>query len=59
VFRGDTRPPSRIYDVGFQPKGTTTDLYQHVGYIEPSGFVSTSKRATAPRDFAGKKGWVY
>ncbi len=43
VYRVDGRPPSVIFEQGFQPRGTATDLQNYVDTNTPSGFVSTSK----------------
>ena len=43
VYRVDGRPPSTIFNEGFQPRGTSTDLKTYVDTNNPSAFVSTSK----------------
>ena len=43
VYRVDGRSPGTIFDQGFQPKGTSTDLKTYVDTNNPSSFVSTSK----------------
>lgn len=43
TFRGDARAPSVVFDEGFRPKGTNTDLWEHAKFNPPdSAFVSTS-----------------
>ncbi len=56
VYRGDGRSPSTIYDEGFQPKGTSTDLQTYVNTNSPSGFVSTSKSPEVAEGFAQMQG---
>lgn len=43
VYRIDGRPPGTIFDEGFQPRGTSTDLENYVNTNQPSTFVGTSK----------------
>ncbi|MDE1882821.1 MAG: hypothetical protein KGH70_02470 [Rhodospirillales bacterium] len=43
IYRGDSRPPDVIFNQGFQPKGTATDLYNYAATNTPSNFISTSK----------------
>ena len=56
VYRGDGRSPSTIYNDGFQPKGTSTDLPTYVNTNSPSGFVSTSKSPAVAEGFAQMQG---
>ncbi|XVO90118.1 RHS repeat-associated core domain-containing protein [Pseudomonas palleroniana] len=44
LYRGDDRPPEKIFEVGFESRGTSTDLYLHSqnNMKPPSNFVSTS-----------------
>ena len=56
VYRGDGRSPSTIYNDGFQPKGTSTDLQTYVNTNSPSGFVSTSKSPAVAEGFAQMQG---
>ena len=56
VYRGDGRSPSTIYDEGFQPKGTSTDLQTYVNTNSPSGFVSTSQSPAVAEGFAQMQG---
>lgn len=63
LFRGDTRSPSTIFDVGFEPLGGVDDLLEHAGSGKPSNYVSTSKSPNVSReDFGivrGGEGYVY
>ena len=43
IYRGNSRPPDVIFNQGFQPKGTATDLYNYAATNTPSNFISTSK----------------
>lgn len=43
VYRVDGRPAGTIFDEGFQPRGTSTDLENYVNTNQPSTFISTSK----------------
>lgn len=52
VFRGDSRPPSTVFQQGFQPKGTSTDLLDYAKNNTPSTFVSTSTDETVGAQFA-------
>lgn len=54
TYRGDTRPPTQIFEEGFSPRGDSTDLYKHaVDNTDPmSAFVPTSKSADVAADFA-------
>jgi hypothetical protein len=61
VYRVDGRPPSTIFNEGFQPRGTSTDLKSYVDTNNPSAFVSTSKTpaiADNP-DFAKPGAYLY
>lgn len=55
VFRADTRDPETIFRDGFQPKGTNTDLGEHVT-MNPanSNYVSTTHSMESAQDFAGQ-----
>jgi hypothetical protein len=63
TFRGDARGPDEIFDVGFQPRGTNTDLLDYAANNTPSIYVSTSKSADVGADFAtnfgSRDGFVY
>ncbi len=43
LYRVDSRSPDVIFQDGFQPKGTSTDIQTYVDQNTPSAFVSTSK----------------
>ncbi len=45
TYRGDARGPDVIFDEGFQPWGTSDDLFLHAldNRKPPSNFISTSK----------------
>lgn len=74
TYRGDTRPPNEIFQIGLQPwnpNGTLT-LHEHVyGFNEITGesasiydsqWVSTSYHASSAKSFANKNfegGYVY
>ncbi|NYD43093.1 scabin-related ADP-ribosyltransferase [Nocardioides panaciterrulae] len=55
VFRADTRDPETIFRDGFQPKGSNTDLTEHVT-MNPanSNFVSTTHSMESAENFAGQ-----
>lgn len=59
IFRGDGRAPEVIFKEGFQPTGTSTDLYRYALYNESSIFVSTSKTPNIAREFADLQGNGY
>jgi RHS repeat-associated protein len=63
LFRGDSRPPHVVFQVGFQPRGGNNDLYAHAAVKGPSDFVATSPRRWIAADFANdnpaRRGWVY
>ncbi|WP_322887983.1 RHS repeat-associated core domain-containing protein, partial [Wenjunlia vitaminophila] len=43
LYRSDTREPSEIFEVGFEPRGANMDLWEHVsGWSKDSGFISTT-----------------
>jgi hypothetical protein len=57
LYRADTRGPDEIFRSGFSPKGSNTDLWEHVTQNPPdSGFVSTTKSLGSAQDFAGDTG---
>ncbi len=47
VYRVDTRPPSVIFNIGFENLGSNTDLVQHVLGYGDSAFVATSEDLNA------------
>jgi hypothetical protein len=51
TFRGDSRPPSQIFDEGFQPVGNDLDLMNHATGGPNSGYVATSRSSTVAQDF--------
>ncbi len=62
VFRGErsSMDPSKVFEQGFQPKGTHSDLLQHVSSnTTPGNFISTSSEQSIAEDFSGKNGYVY
>nr|WP_256590941.1 MULTISPECIES: RHS repeat-associated core domain-containing protein [unclassified Pseudomonas] len=65
LYRGDTRPPSEIFNTGFMSLGKSTDLKLHVldNRNPPSNFVSTSTDPEIGIDFGTKfrtnKGFLY
>lgn len=59
VYRVDGRPPGTIFNEGFQPKGTSTDLENYVLANQPSAFVSTSKIAAIAENPAFAKPGTY
>lgn len=49
LFRGDSRPPSEIFDKGFEPRNThDMHLARYVHANTPSAFVSTSRDIAVP-----------
>ncbi len=62
LYRGERSSvdPDTVFKNGFQPKGTGTDLEQHVTSNTTAGnFISTSSSEKIADDFAGKNGYVY
>ncbi|WP_432134969.1 RHS repeat domain-containing protein [Streptomyces sp. bgisy154] len=62
VFRGDARHPSVVFEEGFQPKGTNTDIHDYGRNNTPSAWVGTSDRESLAAMFpqwAKGKTWVY
>lgn len=61
-FRGDSRPPMTadhqgIFDTGFLPQGTNTDLQAHLSFRGDSAYISTSRSdITAQRYMFGRTG---
>lgn len=51
TFRGDSRPPSTVFDEGFQPQGDDLDLLRHAEYNPNSAYVSTSQSADVAAGF--------
>ena len=51
-YRGDGRERGVIFNEGFSPKGTSTDLQSYAATNEPSVFVSASKDPEVAIDFA-------
>ena len=54
TFRGDTRSPEEIFNEGFTPRGTSTDLLAHAldNTNPPSAFVPTSGSFDVASSFA-------
>ena len=54
TFRGDNRAPDVIFNEGFAPRGSSTDLLAHAydNTLPPSAFVSTSKSADIAAGFS-------
>ena len=61
VFRGDDRGPDTIFNEGFQPRGTNTNLLEFTESNVPSIFVSTTTSPNVARWFAEIQdgGYVY
>ena len=60
VYRGDSRPPSQIFEEGFTARGKNMDLTDHAfGYSDDSGYISTSRSKNVATEFAGPDGYVY
>ncbi|MDA8021127.1 MAG: hypothetical protein MPN21_27130 [Thermoanaerobaculia bacterium] len=62
VFRGDrsSRPPSKVFQEGFAPKGSNPDLFEHASTnTARSNYVATSHKIGIAEGFAGKNGYVY
>jgi hypothetical protein len=59
LFRGDKRLTDDIFDQGFQPRGTSTDLRDYVETNRPSAFVGTSTSPEIGTRFAGPGGFRY
>jgi len=59
IFRGDARSPEAIFTEGFQPKGTSQDLFLKASQNTDSIFVSTSKSPNVAREFASYQGDGY
>ena len=51
TFRGDSRPPSEVFNDGFEAVGGDMDLLRHAEGYPNSGYVSTSTSPTVARDF--------
>ncbi|WP_176692964.1 scabin-related ADP-ribosyltransferase [Photorhabdus luminescens] len=64
-YRGDSREPDVIFKEGFQPQGTSTDLYRHASdnYNPPSNFISTTKSPNMAAEYGSQfyteNGYVY
>jgi RHS repeat-associated protein len=60
LFRGDTRAPDVIFNDGFKPRGTSTDLYKHAkdNMNPPSAYVPTSISIESAKGFSGGR-YVY
>jgi hypothetical protein len=44
LYRSDTRPPSEIFDTGFDPRGSNMDVLEHAsGWSKDSGYVATTR----------------
>jgi RHS repeat-associated protein len=66
LYRGDDRKPHSVFETGFTPKGSNTDLFRYVENNVPSIFVGTSKEfppaaryATKAPGKVRKPGFVY
>jgi scabin-like protein len=59
TYRGDARTPEEIFETGFQPRGTSTDLEHYALTNDPSAFVGTSKSSEVAAEFAGPGGYHY
>lgn len=66
-YRGDKRPPERIFEEGFKARGDNSNLLEHVhgnakGPIKDSAYISTSILEDAasryPKDFMGRS-YIY
>jgi RHS repeat-associated protein len=56
LYRGDSRTPDEIFESGFRPRGTNTDIEKYVRNNEPSIYVGTSKKFSVGAGFATNKG---
>src|SRR5438445_133715 len=52
LLRGDARLPEQIFNEGFQPLGTSTDLGDYVANNTPSVFVGTTSDPAQAANFA-------
>ena len=62
LYRGDrsTVTPEVVFDSGFKPKGTSSNLKNHLNSnTTAENFVSTSANKEIATDFAGKNGYLY
>jgi hypothetical protein len=59
TFRGDRRPMEEIFETGFQPRGTNTDLLSYARDNVPSVYVGTSRSPEVAAEFAGPGGFRY
>ncbi|HEF4759190.1 TPA: RHS domain-containing protein [Pseudomonas putida] len=59
LYRGDTREPREIFEVGFEPLGDSMNLYLHAlnNRSPPSFFVSTSTSITEAIEFGTSHGF--
>ena len=52
--------PEKVFKYGFTPKGSSSNLYEHVTSNASAGnFISTSKHKKIAEGFAGRNGYVY
>jgi hypothetical protein len=61
IFRGDERGPEVIFNEGFQPRGTNTNLYDYAASNVPSVYVPATTSPNVARWFAEIQdgGFVY
>jgi len=61
IFRGDDRGPAVIFNEGFQPSGTNTDLLKYAESNVPSVYVPATTSPNVGRYFAEIQdgGYVY
>ncbi len=63
VARGDSRPPSVIFQSGFEPRENGTinrdTLRDYAQNNTPGPYVSTTRSEQVAEDFADPNGWVY
>lgn len=65
-YRGDSRPPSIIFDTGFAPQGSDMSLRNHLSFAGNSGLVSLSRSPETAEQYAfgrsadkAQKGYIY
>jgi uncharacterized Zn-binding protein involved in type VI secretion len=59
LYRGDGRSPDVIFNEGFQPRGTNTDVYRYAKHNEPSIYIPTSVSQEVGAEFAQMQGGGY
>lgn len=59
LYRADTRLPSEIFDLGFEPHGKNMNLMDHVSGSDTSGYVATTKSPGFAAGWIGEDSYVY